>query len=518
VDTTLAIPMSLQGFIAGCGTTRPILPCGLELLDEPNAALGGLTPRMLQLTDDEATMVFDGLYGPAATQQTQAVTIGTMQATWTEPLQAAKFGAIMMHNSLLGKFSVNAAAAMGGVGASHAYPMFIKTTVGKLMGVSEVDEDGYLVSTKDADGNTMTPTDGVLPLPASFALWQADEERQPFTRILGIGNKDEKKDEKAFRYYHKYGDKQRCDVDLDCQAQAEYQAAAATGDFTKCTADDKCTPLVIEGFATTGFIPGGTLFSGNDDRAVNPFQEAEVYSFGLGKVVMKSAAVDFTKDGKTIKTHEWTLSKIYDFRENCDGSDANNAIGMDCRLQSPQQSFYIGFQLASGALRPAVYATMVQYELEETSRTEDLRKTAFYTEGPYHPKDKVEFVQEAPVQELLNIKFDTLMGRQVHGDKAIMYNVRIGGPGTDFAFPLVQDALVPVFVGYQFGSTNKEEHKALAEVQEAVEGLESFNPFTAMLIFGIILLFAGIVCLGLAMRSGGPKVVDVNKAADGSPA
>merc|ERR1719235_1492398 len=151
----------------------------------------------------------------------------------------------MMHNSMLGKFSVTAAGAMGGLGAPAAYPMFIKTTVGKLMGVSEVDEDGYLVSTKDADGNTMTPTDGVLPMPASFGLWQADEAPQPFTRILGIGNKDEQSDEKAFRYFHQYGAKQRCDVDLDCQAQPEYQAAAATGDLTKCTADDKCTPLTI---------------------------------------------------------------------------------------------------------------------------------------------------------------------------------------------------------------------------------------------------------------------------------
>merc|ERR1711967_225539 len=137
----------------------------------------------------------------------------------------------------------------------------------------------------------------------------------------------------------------------------------------------------------------------------------------------------------------------------------------------------------------------------------ELRKTAFYTEGPYHPKDKVEFAQETPVKELLNIKFDTLMGRQVHGDKGIMYNIRINA---DLAHPMVQDALIPVFVGYQFGMTNKLEHEALAKVQTDVEGLQSFNPFTAMLIFGIILLFGGLVCIGLGCKSGGQKVATVS--------
>jgi len=376
------------------------------------------------------------------------------------------------------------------------------------MGVSGVDADGFLV---DIPGDI---TDGVLPLPASFGFWQSSEvSPQDFTRTLQVGKKDESKDAKAFRYYHTYGTKQYCDVDLDCRAQPEFQAAFATGDVSTCKTDATCQPLVVEGYSGTGFMPGGSLFPAANDRAVEDFTEADIYSYGLGKVVMKPSDVDFVKDGKTIKTREWTITKIYDHRQNCPDADGNlpntdDSISMDCRLESPKESFYIGFQVAAeaGTLRPKLYASMPHYKLEKTKRTEELRKTPFASVGPYHPEDRVEFAKSSPTDVLINLKYDTLMGRQVHGDKAIMYNVRIQ---PDMAFPSVQDALVPALVAYQFGTTNKEEHEALAKVQTDIAGLEEMNPFPMLMILGIILALLGFGCCAFGFRSGGPKVVDV---------
>ena len=136
-----------------------------------------------------------------------------------------------------------------------------------------------------------------------------------------------------------------------------------------------------------------------------------------------------------VMIHRWALERIEDRRENCDGADAANAMGLDCT--SPKGTWFLGPWYASSS-PPPLYCSMVEYQAppeimyrsncpSETSasrkecldRGEKLEGSVVLTNftetptwkvGPYDPADKIVFLNPVPVPWLNDFERVRCMG------------------------------------------------------------------------------------------------------------
>jgi hypothetical protein len=245
----------------------------------------------------------------------------------------------------------------------------------------------------------------------------------------------------------------------------------------------------------------------------------DVWASGLAKVTFRNTGPQMWHDRDDVIVSRWVVDKVHDRRENCDGADVEDSIGLDC--SSPMKTWSLSPWYASN-MAPPLYLSHVGFEVPEETMYRSLcpgdtianrelcrqkgeklegsivktkfSETKLWTQGPYDPLDKVVFLNPVDVNPLIFLDAEPNTGVLLRISKPMMASMRLHD---SMLFPNVGDVLIPLFVAHEHAESPLSLRRTVRQLQGAVKAEGSTLPM--MIGMGSILLITGILQCGWRM-------------------
>jgi hypothetical protein len=507
--TEVVVPNAFYGVVLSAGIEAVILAqaAGLFYRADPDATWMHLKVGLQgagDLDDAEIEQAWNGLIATTDMNQIGG-TLYVMGASWPGSKQMA----LLNHIAMVAQ--ATAQHAYGHVyGTGAALPMFVKMTAAEAL-----NWNGH------AKGD---PIGGISNLGFGQLSNKSVASKQKggdTTIYIGPNTEDP---QKTFRYVKK--DKnvtQRCHFDPDCMAQQKFIDAGKGGaakdvcDAGRVEIPGKgfrvCDPLTVGGYQAAFMMPSPLFGSDEGTSEYGPGKLADVWVGGVAKVTFRNTGPQIWHDRDDVMVHRWVPEFAHDRRENCDGADKENAVGLDC--SSPLKTWSLAPWYAS-TMPPPLYVSTLNFEASEetmykstcpstnsTSRKEchdkgehfegSVVKTKWtesrmWTVGPYDPAEKVIFLNPVSVDNLLHLDTEPNTGLILRASKPMMASMRLY---PSLLFPNVGDVLIPCFAITEEASSSLGLRRIVRTLQGAVKA--QFSTLPAMTGVGTILVVTAIL-------------------------
>lgn len=495
----VVVPNAFYGTILAAGLEDVILSqaAGLFYRAEPDATWTDLQDGLQgagDLDDAEIEQAWNGLI--ATTSQSEIG--GTLEtiATWPESKQTA----LLDHIATVAQaYATHAYGDVYGTGA--ALPMFVKMTAAEALnwrGAKKGEPIGGLSNIGFGQLNNKT---------------LASRAKGGDTTIeIGPDAEDPKQ---SFRYVTMdKGVTQRCHFDPDCMAQQRFiDAGKGKGAMAECDEDEKCKPLKVGGFQASLTFPAPLFGDAVGTTEYGEGKSADLWASALARFTMRNTGPMIWHSTHDVLVDRWIIEQVHDRRENCDGADNDNAVGLDC--SSPKGTWSLAPWYAS-TMPPPLYVGMIGHEapketmyrsncpsenhtrrmecldrgekLEGSVVTTNFTQSKMWKEGPYDPLEKLVFLNPVQVDPLTFLDAEPNTGLIIRGSKAFQASMRLY-PSRLFAN--VGDILIPLFVLHEHAAAGLGTRKTVKGLQGACKAELTTLP----MLFGLgsIMVTTGIL-------------------------